>query len=399
MSASSNELGTAKKRILVFCDYFLPSRKGGGGTWTVVNLIDRFCDRYDFFVVTRNHESRTDLAPFKSVDSNAWNTIGNARVYYLSSDRITVGTIEKLTNEISPDGIFLNSVFSKPAVTFLRFRKSLHFTNVPVILAPCGELSQGALSIKRWKKRAFLTFAKAFGLYSGINWKATTSYESEEIRRIFRNSLPHVAADLPPRAILPDFLPSHKPPKEPGAVKLIYYSRIDQKKNLLFLLDILSRVKPGQNVKLTIAGPVDNESYWNKCREKIARLETSISINIVGPVSNDEGLKLLAANHFFILPTLGENFGYVILEALAAGCPMLTTDRTIWNDIVRRNAGWSIPLSDTTRWIETIDRCIDMDQANYLSMSKNARNKAIDWLHASDLEDATEKILTEVIGV
>jgi len=78
----------AKKRILVLCDHYLPSTKSGGGMWTVVNLVERFSDRYSFFVAARNHESRNDRTPFNSVKTNAWNTVGSAKVYYISGNQI-----------------------------------------------------------------------------------------------------------------------------------------------------------------------------------------------------------------------------------------------------------------------------------------------------------------------
>lgn len=400
MAASSNGPHPAiKKRILVFCDYYLPSTKGGGGTWTVVNLIERFCGRYDFFVVTRNHQSRTDITPFTTVVSNSWNDIGNAMVFYLSPNHITDRTLERLVSQISPDAVFLNSVFSKPVITFLRLRKRRSI-RIPVILSPCGELSEGALSLKRWKKRVFLAYAKAVGIYSGVTWKATTSLESVEIRRIFGTDLtPRIAPDMPPRKILPDFAVSEKTVKVPGSARLIYYSRIDRKKNLLFLLDVLSRTDRNHCIDLTIAGPIDDESYWQKCQEKIDQLRPFISIEVVGAVSQQAGLKLLMENHFFILPTLGENFGYVILEALAAGCPAAISDRTIWEQLPAKNAGWTISLDDTQRWIEAIGRCIDMDQDEFFSCSSNARRIAMDWLRSPEVELATQKVLAEAIGV
>jgi glycosyltransferase involved in cell wall biosynthesis len=389
-----------KKRILIICDYYLPSMKGGGGTWTVVNLIERFCDRYDFFVGTRNHESRTDTRPFPSVKSDAWNDIGNARVYYLTPDRITPGTLAKLIRQISPDGVFLNSVFSKPVVTFLRLRRTRRSIEVPVILAPCGELSEGALGLKRQKKWVFLTFAKAFGLYSNINWKATTALEREEIRRVFGQKLvPWIAPDLPPREILPGLSTADKPCKKPGKAKFIYYSRIAPIKNLSFVLESFSKAVSSQRVEFLIAGPIDDESYWQECEEKLTHLSSSVSVNVIGPVSHEEGLDLLTKNHFFILPTLGENFGYVILEALAAGCPVIISDRTIWTAVQERKAGWTISLYNGKKWNKTIGQCIGMNQTEYSSMSKNARQIAVDWLKSPDMELATEKILAEVIGV
>jgi len=400
MSEQAPEPHRDKKRILVLCDYYLPSNKGGGGTWTVVNLIERFCDRYDFFVITRNHESRTDTRPFESVKTNEWNSVGNAQIYYLAPADFTCRKLIRLVQEVSPAGVYLNSAFSKPTIKILLLMRFTPSLALPIILAPCGELSEGALSLKWLKKRLFLMFAKSTSLYSKVHWKATTDLESSEIKKVFGKSVrPLVAPDLPPKQILPDFSTAEKPGKEVGKIKFIFYSRIDRKKNLLFVLDLLSDIDRKQDIELAIVGPIEDHGYWQVCKRKIARLPALIDVKIVGAVSNEAGLKQLTLNHFLVLPTLGENFGYVILEALSAGCPVLISDRTIWSDLLAKHAGWSIPLDDKTTWKANISSCIDFDQAQYAAMSQNARQLAVDWLRSPDLEIATEKILVEVFGV
>jgi glycosyltransferase involved in cell wall biosynthesis len=46
-----------------------------------------------------------------------------------------------------------------------------------------------------------------------------------------------------------------------------------------------------------------------------------------------------------VLPTYNENFGYVILEALLAGCPVILSDQPPWRDLEARQVGWTIPLA------------------------------------------------------
>lgn len=389
---------SSKKRILILCDFYLPSTKSGGGMRTVVNLVDRFADRYQFFVITRNHESRNDTTPFESVKTGDWNEVEKAKVFYLAGPDVTVATIASLVNDVKPHGVYLNSVFSTPAVKFLLARRRNLVTRMPAIVAPCGELSAGALGIKRWKKLSFLFVARLFGLYRGVFWKASSLHESREIRNVFGEDIqPQIAPDLPPAEILARFSISGKPPKVAGHVRLIFLSRIDRKKNLGYLIDRLIEIRDGK-VELTIAGPVEDEEYWRKCELRIEHLPPNVTLKIVGAVSNNDALKLLTNNHFFVLPTRGENFGYVILEALAAGCPLIISDRTIWNDIEIEHAGRVISLDAQAEWESALRLCISMDQTEFAKMSTSARKIAQDWILRPENEAATAAVLEKAFG-
>jgi hypothetical protein len=41
----------------------------------------------------------------------------------------------------------------------------------------------------------------------------------------------------------------------------------------------------------------------------------------------------LAEYDLFLFPTLGENYGHVISEALASGCPVVISDQTPWRNL------------------------------------------------------------------
>jgi glycosyltransferase involved in cell wall biosynthesis len=394
----TEENNSGKKRILIFCEFFRPSTKSGGGMWSVVNLVDRFCDRYDFFVVTRNHESRNDLAPFATVKTGSWNDIAGAKAFYLAPREVTATMLASLVNEVQPDGVFLNSVFSIMAVNYLRARRRGMVAKVPVVLAPCGELTPGALHSKRWKKLPFLLLARLFGLYKNLIWKASTETEVEDIRSIFGKKLtPMIAPDLSPPEIIPKFSTELKPCKESGSMKLVFMSRIDRKKNLEYLIERLAFVTEG-SVEFNIIGPHEDAQYWLACKQKIDRLPPNIKVNIVGAVSYLEGLNLLTENHFFALPTLGENFGYVMLEALAAGCPLIVSQHTIWGRVVNGEAGWVIPLEDREAWVKALRNCISMNHEEFEKLSQNAREIAVEWLRDPSVEVATGNVLKFAFG-
>ena len=172
-----------KKKILVFCDSYLPSIQSGGGMWTVVNIVDRFCDRYDFFVVTRNYDGKGDRRPFTSVTTGEWNSVGDAKAYYLAADDVTQALCKRLVEEVRPDLVLLNSSMSGPCMKFLLARRrGLIDRKIPVVLAATGELSDGCLADKTAKKKLYLAAARAFSLFDGIIWKASTDLEVDEIK-------------------------------------------------------------------------------------------------------------------------------------------------------------------------------------------------------------------------
>src|SRR4029077_7414381 len=118
-------------------------------------------------------------------------------------------------------------------IKLLSARRRGSIGDLPVVLAPCGEMSIGALSLKRYKKKLFLRYAKIVELYSGVIWKASFDLEETEIRTVMGGDAEvWIAPDLTPRVILPDYTPKWKTPKEPGSVRFVFLSRLSRKKNI-----------------------------------------------------------------------------------------------------------------------------------------------------------------------
>jgi glycosyltransferase involved in cell wall biosynthesis len=73
-----------------------------------------------------------------------------------------------------------------------------------------------------------------------------------------------------------------------------------------------------------------------------------------------------------VLPTLHENYGHAIAEALASGCPVLISDHTPWNEAEIKNAGFVRPLTPEA-WTEALKIAIQMDEPTYLKMAADTR--------------------------
>jgi glycosyltransferase involved in cell wall biosynthesis len=82
----------------------------------------------------------------------------------------------------------------------------------------------------------------------------------------------------------------------------------------------------------------------------------------------------LASTDAFVLPSHQENFGISVVEALAAGVPVLISNRVnIWREIDADRAGYieSDDLAGTTRLLQ---RWIETPPAERETMRQNARN-------------------------
>jgi glycosyltransferase involved in cell wall biosynthesis len=376
----------------VICDFYLPGYKSGGSMRTVVNMIERLGDDFDFHIITRDHDGNTDKTPYNRVKIDDWNQINSALVMYVSRSKITLSNLKRLIDEIRPDAIYLNSYFSKLTVYTLTLRKLRRISDLPIVIAPEGELADSARQVKPTKKSLFVKLSSMIGLYSNSIWKFASEHEVAHAEGFCGSGGKFfVAPNMPPKSILPDHRREDKPPKESGHVRLIYLSRIHPIKNLKFLLELLNDV--AGNVELDVFGPDDSNDYFQACKDAAAQLPKNITVVFHGQVEHQHVAKTLVNSHFFVLPTLGENFGHVFIEALAAGCPLITSDKTPWIGLAEKQVGWDIPLNRPDEWKVVIRHCVEMDDEEYTKLSVIARSYAQDWLEDRTVEDATRAVL------
>lgn len=350
----------SKLTLLTFAPFYLPGFKGGGPIRSIVNLVDALGDEVKFSIVTADRDLG-DLVPYPDIESGRWHKLGKEEVIYLAPDQLRLRPVARLIRETPHDAIYLNSFFS-PRFTIgplMAMRLGL-VPRKPVILAPRGEFSAGALALKQTKKRLFLAAAKILGLYRGIMFQASSNAERDDIRRALRNAMTshniHVAQNIRVAADISLGLHGHvkRTPRRPGEpLRIVFLSRISPMKNLAFALEVLREVKVP--VRFTIYGPREDQAYWQQCEKIIEGTPPHIEIGAQGAIKPDDVIATLAGHDLFFLPTRGENFGHVIAEALQAGLRLLLSDQTPWRGLVPAGIGHDLPLSDPGPFVEAIE--------------------------------------------
>lgn len=372
---------TTLPRILVLADWYLPGTKAGGAVTAVANMIDLVGDEFRFYVITHDRDL-TEQYAYAGVLTDHWIPVGKASVLYTPD--VSFSNLRRHILHIAPNVIYLNSFFSPATRKILLLRRLGLLPAFAVVLAPHGEFSPGALSLKRLRKWLYQRVTKRAGFYRDVIWQAGSDLEKQQITAAgiangTRNGDRLVVAPNVPSPHLPESpVESQRPEKRPGAVRLIFLSRISPMKNLHFALKSLATMRG--RVEFEIVGPAEDTRYWAACQEQIRALPRNILVNSIGPVQREHVSRTFFQHHFLLLPTLGENFGYAILEALAAGCPVLISDQTPWRNLQAAGVGWDLPLGKPDLWQNALHECIAMDNDLYRLMSQRAHCFAKQWI-------------------
>ena len=355
-------------------DWFTPGYKGGGPIRSVTNLIAALSDEFEFSIVTSNmDDADTDdphPRPYPNIESDVWLPRENkARVFYFSHPNLNYQKMREVIENEEFNFLYLNSLFS-PKFTVLPLFAALARRRKPrfkIVLAPRGSLQSGALAQKRFKKRVFLIAAKLIGLGRRVIWQATDEQEKNDIAIHFGKSLDvRIAPNLPAQnqALWLSV------PKQKGAVRFFFASRISPKKNLEFFLERLKGASG--KIIFDIFGPPQDESYVRLCEKIIKDLPANVQAVFRGTVSPAELESLIRSYHFSVLTTRGENFGHSIFESFIAGKPILLSDQTPWRNLEKQKIGWDISLAEPDLFDQAIKRCVEMDQEQYDNWSKAA---------------------------
>jgi glycosyltransferase involved in cell wall biosynthesis len=151
-------------------------------------------------------------------------------------------------------------------------------------------------------------------------------------------------------------------------------------KNLNFLLRVLQKVN--FPIEFSIYGPKDDLSYWKECLYSIDQLPSNIKLLIGGSMPQKQVKSILQKHDVFVLPTLGENFGHIIIEALIAGVPAIISDKTFWE--FDEEGALEVLALDEYVWLKTIikwskfdDHVLKKKRQAALSYAKNYYNSSL----------------------
>lgn len=376
-----------KPRVLICIDWYEPGFKAGGPIRSVANIVNALREEVEFYILTSAYDLG-DEEPYKDVMINEWFDKDGVFIKYLDKKLLHYSSIRRNILEINPDMLYLNSLFSKMFTLFpLLIAKR---NGYKVIIAPRGMLGNGALEIKKSKKKTFIGLSKILGLYSKVIWHASTSEEEKEIRKSFgRKSKVHIAQNIPvaQKLKLDDILNN----KKKGSIKFLFVSRISIKKNLHLAVLAFKQIKADKPVQFDIYGVIEDQEYWDSFKDELTDSE-NIEINYKGVVPPSELPQVYADADFLVLPTKHENYGHVIVEAWSNGCPVIISRNTPWKNLHVQNLGWDIDLKNFDNLVNVLQEAVDLDFTSYIAQVTASYNYFKDVITDKDIIAANRKL-------
>lgn len=124
--------------------------------------------------------------------------------------------------------------------------------------------------------------------------------------------------------ILAEDIPGHPWLADKTVPVLLAMGRINKQKGFGVLLEAFAQASSQRRLRLIIAGPLEQGSEVKRIFALRKHLNLEESVDFPGVMTNPYALMRCA--DLFVLSSYYEGFGIVLAEALAIGCPIISTD-------------------------------------------------------------------------
>jgi glycosyltransferase involved in cell wall biosynthesis len=334
--------------------FFIPSLQGGGAEKAIMNLASGLAERgldIDLILVNAKGPFLLDLSvKVHVVDLGASRVLASlpGLVRYLRREKpkVVLSSLEH-ANIIA---VFAKVLSCAPTNIILCQHTPLSFSLpspnrligkiMPSLVRMCYSKADVVVSVSRGVS---LDLISNFGL------------EANKVRTIYNPIINSQLYDLGYENIShPWFKPEHPP-------VIIAVGRLSVEKDYPTLIHAFHQIRSQRSVRLVIIGEGDERL---KLETIIRELNLGDDVDLPGFVRNPYALMMKAS--CFVLSSLFEGFGNVLVEALAMGCPVVSTDCPTGPAEILEGGRWGslIPVGDSEAMAAAILKNLDIIRKN-----------------------------------
>lgn len=214
---------------------------------------------------------------------------------------------------------------------------------VPYWVRPAGSLEKWSLAHKSWKKSVYYHLIERRILQGGAAIHAVSAQEAESVGALGLSAevtcIPN-GTDIPGELTREHLVTFRAKCGLPESTKVVLYiGRFHAVKGLDVLAAAMKELRASTpSATLLLVGPINND-YATNIRKLYEQLGLMESTRFLGELRGEEKEAALRTADVLVLPSRSENFGMVVVEALAHGLPVVTTKNTPWQDLETWGAG------------------------------------------------------------
>lgn len=293
-------------RILHVVPTYLPATRYGGPIVAVHGLAKALAARgHEVHVFTTNVDGDRD----SDVPLDCPVELDGVRVHYFPTRMRRLYWSPAMLRQLKQfvplcNIVHTHSVFLWPPTAAARVAER---GGIPYVVSPRGMLVRELIRRKsRLAKTAWLRLADDRTLRNAAFVHFTAQSEVDDAR--------HLGVPIPAAAVIPNGVDLPSATNDGRGDELLFLGRLNWKKGLDKLIEAMKLVP---EARLAVAGN-DEENY-------AATLPGAANVRFLGPVFGAEKEALLRNAAALLLPSISENFGNVVLEAMAASTPVIVT--------------------------------------------------------------------------
>lgn len=222
--------------------------------------------------------------------------------------------------------------------------------------------------------RARLLAAKLAAMEQADALISISQFTARELHRRFPTLKQPVAAI--PLGVKPHYTSSgHKPETAPTKPFFLYVGGADARKNLATLITAFEQIRQEHDIALVLVGSDftnQNIKEQSQLRRQISTSPAKDDIHCLGFIPEEQVVWLYHQAMALTFPSLAEGFGLELIEAMAAGCPVICYNRAAMPEVAQ---GAALMVNDDAGFGAAMKQIIQ-DKAAGQRLAKLGRERA-----------------------
>lgn len=294
-----------------------------------------------------------------------------------------------------PDILHIHGIWMPANLYVANFGRKQH---IPYIINPRGDTEIARIHLNKFKrfKKEFVWRLYSKRIVEDAACIIATSEQEYESIRILGCKTP---VAIIPNGIEIEAFPAENTHCHEGKKVLLFLSRVNPIKGIEYLIDAWAKLPEKLRTEwiLHIVGNSDPEEYVHTLKEKVHTMHLQNSIIFLDSITGESKMRKYQDSDLFILPTLNENFGNVIAEAMMCECPVITTRNAPWECLEEDKCGWWIGLS-VDNIVGALIESMSLTDEERHSLGRKGRQCIINRFSSEAVAQKTYQLYEWVLG-